>query len=653
MGDAAENSHRAQDNDPGATWQALGAASRERADAFLNEQAKLVREQTELARLQADDLRREDSLRHWSLRVHHVSDVMKLAFELSIALILIAIVVAIGSAVWNAANDSGLVIESFSVPPDMAARGLTGQVVAAQLQDRLVAMQNATNSARPAASYSSNWGKDIKVEIPNTGVSIGEAYRYLAGWLGNETHISGEVYRAGGGIAVTARAGGDGGSTVRGADTDLDKLLQQVAEKIYLHTQPYRYAIYINALGPSRQAESRAVLQGLAVSGSPRDRAWAYIGLGNLDKVANQPSRSIDDFHQVLALAPNFALAYINLDQDESTVGHDEASLAAAREAVRLLQGNADVEMSDRARAVSLVQEQANVAYAQNDFAAGRAFSERVMALPDYDGSIDAARTAIPVALALEHDVAAARHAFHELPPPVNDNQTGNRNGTESQLDYWLGDWRAVVVKEASLEAFFRKSLVGQGAAPGFVDSILSVQAWPYVAGAMAFSGDLRGAQALIAKTPLDCYACLRNRAQIAAVAHDWQGADRWFDRATRHSPSIPIGWSQWGAMLLARGDLSGAIAKFQIANQKGPHFADPLELWGEALIAQNRSDLALAKFEDAARYAPNWGRLHLKWGEALGYIGRKDEARAQYRVASTLTLSVADTAELARDVRS
>jgi hypothetical protein len=41
-----------------------------------------------------------------------------------------------------------------------------------------------------------------------------------------------------------------------------------------------------------------------------------------------------------------------------------------------------------------------------------------------------------------------------------------------------------------------------------------------------------------------------------------------------------------------------------------------------------------------------------MKWGEALGYVGRKDEARAQYRIASTLDLSVADKAELARDMR-
>jgi Flp pilus assembly protein TadD len=65
--------------------------------------------------------------------------------------------------------------------------------------------------------------------------------------------------------------------------------------------------------------------------------------------------------------------------------------------------------------------------------------------------------------------------------------------------------------------------------------------------------------------------------------------------------------------------------------------------------MAKNQSHVALAKFAEAEKYAPNWGRLHLKWGEALWYAGHKDEARAQYQTASTLELSAADRAEMAR----
>jgi tetratricopeptide (TPR) repeat protein len=84
----------------------------------------------------------------------------------------------------------------------------------------------------------------------------------------------------------------------------------------------------------------------------------------------------------------------------------------------------------------------------------------------------------------------------------------------------------------------------------------------------------------------------------------------------------------------MARGDLAGAVAKFEAAHARGPHYADPLEMWGEALIAGNRSDLALAKFAAANLYAPHWARLHRKWGEALSYLGRRDEAARQFAMA-------------------
>src|SRR5689334_24323465 len=43
-------------------------------------------------------------------------------------------------------RSDGLVIESFSVPPDLAERGLTGQVVAGELLDRLTELNQATIS---------------------------------------------------------------------------------------------------------------------------------------------------------------------------------------------------------------------------------------------------------------------------------------------------------------------------------------------------------------------------------------------------------------------------------------------------------------------------------------------------------------------------
>src|SRR5437868_14775195 len=172
---------------PVAVTLALAGASREKADAFLDDQRQHLHEQLKQIHL--------DIFEKW----------------LGVALRLATLCVGVGAAagvclmIWDAFHSNGLLIEPFAVPADLAARGLTGQVIASQVQDKLTAMQAATLSFRPARSYANNWGNDIKVEIPETGVSIGEFRRFLREWLGHDTHITGELWHTDAGLAISAR----------------------------------------------------------------------------------------------------------------------------------------------------------------------------------------------------------------------------------------------------------------------------------------------------------------------------------------------------------------------------------------------------------------------------------------------------------------
>src|ERR1700761_3499832 len=136
---------------------ALSSASRERADEYLNAQ-------TELTRLPVERETRDEKLRGWRQVVEHVSGLMKLVFDTAVALVVIVIVAAIGAALYSASHAKGLVIEAFSVPPDLAAKGLTGEVVAGKVLDRLSMLQATTQSNRAQSSYANNWGNDIKVQ---------------------------------------------------------------------------------------------------------------------------------------------------------------------------------------------------------------------------------------------------------------------------------------------------------------------------------------------------------------------------------------------------------------------------------------------------------------------------------------------------------
>ncbi|MGH2929496.1 MAG: hypothetical protein ACRDL8_14940, partial [Solirubrobacteraceae bacterium] len=230
----------------GARRQRAGARPDPVLDDFLGRQSRLTDIQTE-------HLHEQRELMLSRLRLGRWKDRVTLALQAMTALVGLALAAAVAVMAWQAHEDRGLSIAPFSVPPDLAARGLTGQVVASRILDRLSQLQAETVSGRPASSYANDWGDAIKVEIPDTGVSIGELNRYLREWLGSETRVTGEIVRSGAGMQVTARAGDLAGRTLEGPEPNLDGLIAQAAEAVYAQTQPYRYAVYLASHG--RQAE--------------------------------------------------------------------------------------------------------------------------------------------------------------------------------------------------------------------------------------------------------------------------------------------------------------------------------------------------------------------------------------------------------------
>src|SRR6185437_4762652 len=213
---------------------------------------------------------------------------------------------------------------------------------------------------------------------------------------------------------------------------------------------------------------------------------------------------------------------------------------------------------------------------------------------------------------------------------------------------YWMsaevGQWDKALADVRTFDAVLEAEKAKRPVY-GLMQQVLS---WPLEALALAHTGDVAGAQALIGKTPLDCYPCLRVRGQVAALARDWPAAERWFAEAQRQAPSLPLAYAEWGRMRLDKGDADGAIAVLRTAAAKAPRFADPPQIWGEALMAKGDFAGASKKFAEAGKLAPHWGRNHLKAGEALARLGRTDAAREELRTASALDLTPAERAELA-----
>jgi len=586
--------------------------------AFLKEQRRLMEEQREQLR---DQVKR--------MRLGIVDQRFSIALKAMTALVGLAVAAAFAIMAWNAYGAGGLVIEPFSVPPDLAARGLTSEVVAAKLLDQLSQMQNETRSQRAPQSFQNYWGQDIKVMIPDTGVSLGELDRYLHLKLGHETHVSGEVVRSGARIAITARAGTNGSGAVSGTENALDPLMHNLAEQVYRLTQPYLYGAWLQAHG--RVKDALPVFMALATDGPEQERAWGYLGWSNcLQEIAGERARFAMLQRGVEADQKLFILRQ-NITLSEDEMSRPEAAIADGRKALALLDLPGNGGIRDSVAPYSRARVQSAIETNSGDYrtAAARVLSSANLAIFTYSVAALASRS-----FAGMHDLRGARAVatMQGLGRDAINLQVKSLDDLSAQMLVALQaeDWREVITADAKASALLAKL-------PALHDLWLTRIA-PFAAATHARLGDFKTANALIVQAPDRCDICLRTRAQIAELQGQHARADWWFARAVSQNRSIPFAYTDWGQALMARGDLDGAIAKFESANRKGPHFADPLEMWGEALIAKNRSDLALAKFEEANKYAPNWQRLHQKWGEALSYLGRKDEAAKQFALARGLS---------------
>jgi tetratricopeptide (TPR) repeat protein len=620
----------AENGDPVAISLALGGASRAKADAFLDEQRHHLHEQF-----------KQVPLRLWELR-------MGVLLRAATAIVGIAVASAFALMVWEAAHSKGLVIEPFSVPSDMAGRGLTGQVIASQMIDKLTEM--ATHeSSRAVQSYANNWGDNIKVEIPETGVSIGELQSFLKEWLGHDIHISGEVYRTASGIAVTARTGGEAGATFQGAEGDLDVLVQKAAEHVYEVTQPYRYANYLdrnydpNGLA-DRLARATAIYHKLIAGDDPVERAWAWNGLGTIEFNFHRNDRlSSEYYRKSLATVPNFTIAYYALGARDQNLDREEEFLANQKEAIRLLP--TDPGINPHYATYALTAGKGNIAVLTGDFAAAIPLYQAGAEMPDDFSVLGRGNFTFGAlgAMVRQHDLGAM-HAYARYLglAEIRDMQTN------VSVDVETGNWKDIEAREAAARARIAQAKETDPRNPRAGAENFYNFMRPWFALAKARLGDFKAAEAMITPTAADADEALPMRGLIAELQGQHERADWWFARAEARAPHIPFADATWGQVLLERGQPDAAIAKFTLANQKGPHFADPLEGWGEALTAKKQPDSALAKFAEAEKYTPNWGRLHLKWGEALASAGRKDEAKKQFARAAQLDLSDADKAELA-----
>ena len=598
--------------------------------------------------------------RRWQIASERAGFVLKVLVGIAGA----AAAVALGFMMWSASQDRSLIIDAVGAPEDMVRQGATGAALAHALQDKLAALQADTSSQYVPAELRGKETGDLKVMIPQTGVSLVELNQALREWLGHQTHVTAEVSRVtsgpdAGALVLAGRVGSRPGLRVVQKDGDLDALLATEAERLYADVDPLRHAQWLAQHG--REPEAVAEFQRLSTSGSNVQRAQA------LSLWASAPGQSTRTARDRLAQAVELSHGKIgvnNLALRENMLGHAEMGYQGFVKAELQARTHPDPTQTDEARRGQRWVTAENVAMAIGDYNTGVAYScslfdvapctgpdlaRRVQTRADLaaDRRVTEGRLRWPAAIALAalHDPSSAAVLIAAPRPEKKDEVTKidlDRGWLTAAIrrDVEREDWPALLLHVDAIDAIVARYPELQ---------YYSSQSGINRALAEAHLGRWTEAEQSAAALPPDCYHCVVVRGRLAALKRDWRGADRWFAEAVRQGPSLPFAETQWGRVLLERGKPEDAIAKLSSAHRKSPKFAEPLAYWGEALLAKGDGKAAEAKFDAAAKLAPRWGRLHLKWGEALARSGKGEPARAQYALAGKLDLTADERTELAQ----
>jgi tetratricopeptide (TPR) repeat protein len=492
----------------------------------------------------------------------------------------------------DALASNSVVVEPFDAPPALAARGISGKVVATGLLDGLQKLQDATRSTTQALRTRGAWASDIKIEVPETGASIGEIDRLLHQRFGHDVHIQGDLVQTEtGGLALTVRGDGVPAQTFEGATADLAKLTAQAAGYIYGRSQPFRYATYL--VGSGRNAEALAFIPG-AFAGATTDQqraelanTWgnAYIGL-------NQGPAAAAKYRLALSLNPHLWKSRGNLVASMAFLSEE----AGWREAQTFMRAVDAAPRSERPELRLLVNSAQIVqdlplmlaGFQQDATRNGGAGAQIVIDSP----------TIADIYSRLHNPAMADRYLAASPPDDPLTKAEGWLIAARRSMDQ--GDAAAAL---PPIEAFWK----AWQADPSLQYTINDGQCT--VGQVLGFNGRMAEAEAAFQKGG-SWSLCAALHGDVLEHAGDLAGAQRVWAESLKIAPDLSVVWLHRGLSALNRGDLRGAAADLAVASAKSPHWADPLKAWGDVLAHQGRWTQAKAKYAEALKYAPDWDAL-------------------------------------------
>ena len=240
---------------------------------------------------------------------------LRTGFQIFYALFATLIGVGLAIVIYDAVQSRSVVIDPFDIAPNVATEVPSGKIVAAGLLDVLTQIQAANRSSAEHRALSNAWTNDIAIDVPETGISIGQLERMLKTRFGHDQHIDGDLVKTKtGGLALTVRGTGILAKTFTDEAGNLDKLLTQAGEYVYSQSQPGLWAAYLS--NNDRNDEAIRFAQGAYTTVDPSERPYVLNYWANAITAkggAGVMREALPLYREAVRLKPDFWIGYSNI----------------------------------------------------------------------------------------------------------------------------------------------------------------------------------------------------------------------------------------------------------------------------------------------------------------------------------------------------
>jgi Tfp pilus assembly protein PilF len=542
----------------------------------------------------------DDQRRH--LRLQIASERFAVVLKSILAIAAFAAAVAVVVLVLSAMNSRAVVVEAFAAPPSLAAQGQSGEVLAAALQDELQRIQAATRTTAAQRDIANAWTGDIAVQVPSTGVSVGDIERVLRERLGNDIHVRGALTRGDDGqVTLTVRGDRIRAKSFTGPPAQLPALTVQAAEHVFGEAEPTLLAHYLyqqHRLDDGFAFVSRAYGRVKTES----DRAFLANNWGNLLWGKYRFAEAAQKFRLALRHEPTRWGSWRNLAGVTVYAAGDEAALAVTQE-MRRAADAAPRRLKPESTAFEIEALLRQDYTTLLDIAQADARKVAGGTLLTSNGVI------VAIYESARHDWTAAEAGLMGVDPSdAMFLPTRRRLEGERLLEQ---DPAAAV---APLEALDRLWKTDPTVRAEFTETPCQVGL------AYAHVGRARAASEALWRMP-PTGLCAAYRGDAFEALGKPAAADAAYRQAIALAPSLPFAYQRWGLTLLERGDLAQAERRFAQAHARGPRWADPLKSQGDVLMAQGRRREAAARYAQALQFAPGWQALKAAKAAADGRV--------------------------------